>query len=155
MKIRYAQGIARVPQPSLGGGVIRHRPILPVLITGPLTFALRDGLLDSGADDTVFPDRVAKQIGVDLGKAIPHPVSLAGRGILLCRFAPARLRITDGRQETYEWQAVIGFAPIALRYALLGHAGFLQYFDAEFRGADREVVLTPNPALPSQQKTAP
>jgi hypothetical protein len=28
--------------------------------------------------------------------------------------------------------------------SLLGHAGFLQYFDAEFRGADREVILAPN-----------
>jgi hypothetical protein len=30
---------------------------------------------------------------------------------------------------------------------LLGYAGFLQYFDAKFRGADRAVILTPNPTF--------
>jgi hypothetical protein len=38
-----------------------------------------------------------------------------------------------------------------LRYSLLGHAGFLQFFDAEFRGADQEVVLTPNSSFPGQR----
>jgi len=47
-----------------------------------------------------------------------------------------------------EWTAVVGFVAIRLNYNLLGHAGFLQYFDTEFRGADRMVVLTLNRSFP-------
>jgi len=43
---------------------------------------------------------------------------------------------------------VVGFVAIRLNYNLLGHAGFLQYFDTEFRGADRMVVLTLNRSFP-------
>jgi hypothetical protein len=32
---------------------------------------------------------------------------------------------------------------------LLGYAGFLQYFDAEFRGVDCEAILTPKRSFPS------
>jgi hypothetical protein len=34
---------------------------------------------------------------------------------------------------------------------ILGHAGFLEYFDAEFRGADRTVILTPNRRFPGSR----
>lgn len=47
------------PVPSLGGGQVRHRPVLAVLLTGTATPQLRDGLLDTGADDTVCSDAVA------------------------------------------------------------------------------------------------
>jgi hypothetical protein len=40
------------PVPSLGGKQVRHRPIVPVLLTGTVTPQLRDGLIDTGADDT-------------------------------------------------------------------------------------------------------
>ena len=53
------------------------------------------------------------------------------------------LLITDAR-ETYRWSALVGFVPMRLHYQLLGHAGFLEYFEAEFRGRDREVILRAN-----------
>jgi hypothetical protein len=59
------------------------------------------------------------------------------------------LRITDGLRETYEWTVVVDFVTTRLRYALLGYAEFLQYFDSEFRGADREGILIPKPSFPS------
>jgi hypothetical protein len=68
-----------------------------------------------------------------------------------CRYAPVKLFITDVISETYEWTAIVGFAPVVFRHALLGHAGFLQYFNAEFRGHDREVILTTNPSFPGRR----
>jgi hypothetical protein len=59
-------------------------------------------------------------------------------------FAAVTLRLSDG-VETCEWQATVGFVDLPLRWALLGHAGFLDFFDIEFRGARREVALAPNP----------
>jgi hypothetical protein len=102
-------------------------------------------VLDTGADDTVFPDWVATTIGVDLSR----DVGLLGRGVVVCSYLPAELRISDGKGETYEWTAVVGFVQQSLlARPLLGYAGFLQYFDADFRGADCEVILTPNRSFP-------
>jgi hypothetical protein len=131
--------------PSLGGGRLRHRPIKAVLLTGSAASRLFDGLLDTGADDTVFAEAIATIVGVDLTQSEERLVGLAGRpGPVRCRYAPVQLRISDGGSETYEWRAVAGFLPGPLHYNLLGHAGFLQFFNAHFDGAAREVTLTPN-----------
>jgi Aspartyl protease len=113
--------------------------------------SLRDGLLDTGADDTVFPVDLAESLGIDLSKEPAHDVGLAGRGSVPCRYAKVALRITDGK-ETYSWEAVVGFMPIALRYVLLGHAGFLQFFDVDFRGADKDFQMWPNRDFPGKRK---
>jgi hypothetical protein len=98
---------------------------------------------------TVFEDKIAALIGVDLSHAEERDLGIVERPQpVRCRYAPVPLRITDGLLETYEWTAVVGFVATRLRLALLGYAGFLQYFDAEFRGADREVLLTPNRSFP-------
>jgi len=120
---------------------------LAVRITGPRGSRLRDGLLDTGADETILDSSVAPLIGIDLNQALEREINLVGRGRVPCRYATVQLRITDGIAETYEWDTVVGFAPFPILRGLLGFAGFLQFFDAAFRGADREVTLLPNAAF--------
>ena len=145
MRIPYLVAQAKSPLPSLGGSLLRARPVLAVRIAGPARSLLLDGLLDTGSDDTVFEEWVAATIGVDLSQAAERQVGLVGRTSLVrCRYAPVELRITDGIRETYQWTTLVGFVSTHLRYSLLGHASCLQFFDAHFRGADREVELTPN-----------
>jgi hypothetical protein len=117
---------------------------MSVRITSPSQSVVRDCLLDSGADDTVFPEKLAAVLGIDLAHLPQLTINLAGRAPVLCRYAAVELRITDGVQKTYEWTATVGFAPVWLQYPLLGHAGFLQYIDAHLRGADHEAILAPN-----------
>lgn len=149
MIVSYLPVTGTRPILSLGGSLTRYRPVMAVRITGPSDSRIRDGLLDTGADDTIFEDVLAPLIGVDLSQAKEKQVGLAGRPQpIRCRFAAVTLRITDGRNETYEWKAVVGFVSTRLNYNLLGHAGFLQYFDADFRGADYQVELTANRSLP-------
>jgi predicted aspartyl protease len=105
--------------------------------------SLRDGLLDTGADDTILSEKAATALGIDLSQATPHSIGLAARGLIQCRYAEVALRITDGK-EVHEWSAVVGFVAAPLHYVLLGHAGFLQFFDVEFRGADQEFRLRTN-----------
>jgi hypothetical protein len=101
--------------------------------------------LDSGADDTVFPEWLAAVIGLDLNSAVEHDIHLAGRGKpVRCRYLAAKIRISDGRLETFEWDAIVGFVAVPLKWPLFGHAGFLQYFDTMFRGADYVAELSPN-----------
>lgn len=144
MMVRYTLCPDRTPVPALGGATLMPRPILAIRITGPSGSRLRDGLLDTGADETILDPSVAPLIGVDLNHAVEREVHLAGRGRIFCRYALVQLRITDGIAETYEWDTVVGFAPFPVLRSLLGFAGFLQFFDAAFRGADQEVSLLPN-----------
>ena len=145
MLIRYTPCPVRTAVPALGGATLVPRPILALRITGPAGSRLRDGLLDTGADETIVDPSVAPLIGVDLSQAPEREINLIGRGRIRCRYAAVQLRISDGIAETYEWDTVVGFAPFPILRGLLGFAGFLQFFNANFRGADREVTLLPNP----------
>ena len=150
MRVGYLIGRASQPLPSWSGGRQRPRPVTAVGVTGPTGFHPRDCLLDTGADDTIFPEAVAIRTGVDLTTAPAITINLAGRGPVTCRFAPVQLRLSDGI-ETYEWTTTVGFAPVPLIFALLGYAGFFEYFDVDFRGAAREALITPATTFPGRR----
>jgi len=138
--------------PSLGGQRVRYRPITAIRLIGPTSGLIRDGLLDTGADDTVFPEETARLLGIDLDQAEERQIVLAARVTpIRCRYAPVQIHLTDGRDETYEWTAVVAFVSARLHYNLLGHAGFLQYFGAFFDGEARQVTLTPRPSFPGHR----
>jgi hypothetical protein len=57
-----------------------------------------------------------------------------------------------GRDESYRWTTVIGFAQFASstdECSILGHAGCLEFFLAEFDGLSQVVELTPRSNFPS------
>lgn len=141
------------PIPSLGGVRVRYRPVMAIRITASAVSRLFDGLIDSGADDTVFADSAAITLGIDLQGAEERSVHLVGRPRpIRVRYAPVQLLITDGSQETYEWSAVVGFVSGRLHYNLLGQAGFLQFFDCTLRGEpDYETLITPKSSFPGRQ----
>jgi hypothetical protein len=151
VKFPYLIDHAKVPQPSLGGGVERPRPVIAVRLAGPTGSRILDGHLDTAADDTIFPLWVSTLIGLDLSVAAEQDIHLAGRGQpYRARFLPVELHLSDGRESCW-WRAMVGFVSVPLRRALLGQAGFLQFFDSDFRGADREVILTPNRSFTGQK----
>lgn len=151
MKFPYMAVSTKLPVPSLAGLHVRFRPVIAVLLTGTATPQLRDGLLDTGADDTVFSEAVASSLGLDLTLAEQRSISLAGRPQpVLCRYAQSQIRISDG-VETFEWPATVGFVAARLHYALLGQAGFLQYFSADFDGETHIVTLTPKLSFPGRR----
>jgi len=61
-------------------------------------------------------------------------------------YASVTMLLTDG-YESCEWDAIVGFSTVPMRWALLGHAGFLEFFDVELFGARREVTIKPNSAF--------
>jgi hypothetical protein len=93
--------------------------------------------LDTGADDTVFSERIASAIGVNLDLAPSGYASGIGSGLVALRYAQVMLRIATSK-ERREWQALVGFTAAPMQYAVLGFGGFLQYFDAAFRGGLRK-----------------
>lgn len=46
-------------------------------------------------------------------------------------YGKVSIQIKEGVEE-YRWSAVVGIVAEPWPEAILGHAGFLQYFDAEF-----------------------
>ncbi len=151
MILPYIPGQSPVPVPSLGGASVRHRPIVSARIHGPHQSLLLDGQLDTGAEDTILPERYAPRLGLNLSARPRLSLHLAGRGVVSCRFAAVTLRITDGCRETYEWPAMIGFVAVPLLRSLWGHAGFLQFFDVTFRGAAHEVEIVTNASFPGRR----
>ena len=141
------------PVPSLGGVLVRYRPVMAVRLTASAPSRLFDGLIDSRADDTVFTDSVATTLGIDLQGAEDRSVHLVGRPTpIRIRYAPVQLLISDGDQETFEWTAVVGFVSGRLHYNLLGQAGFLQFFDCSLRGEpDYEALLAPKASFPGRR----
>jgi hypothetical protein len=133
--------------PSLGGRSVRPRPLVWLGVTGPTGSVARTALLDTGSDDTVFPDQLASLIGIDLSNLAVLPMRRPGGQRIPLRFAKVMLRLTDG-QEFREWPAIVGFTPAPLPYPLLGFAGCLQYFTATFRGDIEEVELAVNALYP-------
>ena len=131
------------PVTSLGGAMVRYRPIIPVRVFGPSSSRLIDGCVDCGSDDTIFPLSRARKLGIDLTGAPQGEAHPVGGTIVPYVYAAVTLRLSDG-VETCEWKATVGFVDLPLRWALLGHGGFLDFFDADLRGARREVFMTPN-----------
>jgi len=145
------------PVPSLGGAAVRYRPIVPIGFSGPLGWRFIDGCLDCGSDDTILPLSLARKLGIDLTGAPQGEAHPVGGTIVPYAYAAVTLRVSDGI-ETCEWSATVGFVDLPLRWALLGHAGFLDFFDADLRGARREVFMTPNRQFPGafrSQQTLP
>ena len=65
MIVRYTPCPVSSGVPALAGALIMPRPMLAVRITGPSGYRLHDGLLDTGADETVLNPSIAPRIGVD------------------------------------------------------------------------------------------
>jgi hypothetical protein len=109
---------------------------------------MEKGLLDIGADDTVFSDVVASHIGIDLFHAPTGGASGVGpMAAVVLRYAEVVLRISDGKEHR-EWPARVGFTSAPLHRPLLGYAGFLQFFSATFHGDREEAELSVNGSYP-------
>jgi len=132
---------------TLGGRFVRPRPVIMVSVTGPAKTHPAEAVIDTGADDTVFPERLAVKIGLDLSNAPVGSGTTASLAHIRLRYARVTLRISDGREHR-EWPAWVGFTSVRLAFPMLGFAGVLQFFDADFRGGREEVELAVNPLYP-------
>ena len=129
--------------PSLGGERARYRPVVPLHVEGPSGSCDLDVLVDSGADDVVLPEGLAEALGIDLRRASFRSAASVGAARVSYQYASVELAVSDGN-ETFRWGALVGFLSGAMSFPVVGHAGFLQFFDAELLGAERVLVLRPN-----------
>jgi hypothetical protein len=147
MRFPYQMTQAVRPAIALGGRWVRPQPLIHVSLVGSATTRPVLGILDTAADDTVFPDYVAARIGLDLSGAPTGSSSGVGRVPVQLRYAQVKLRVASGG-EFREWPALVGFTSLPVRYPMLGFAGFLQFFTSTFHGDREEVELVVNSLYP-------
>ena len=149
MSLRFPYQLAAVGHAvlPLGGRWVRPRPLVPITVMGPRDSRLRMALVDTAADDTVFPEVLAGLIGVDLTSAPAGTAGGVGGLTFAVRYAQVTLRLTDGR-EFREWPAWVGFTAARLVHPLLGFAGCLQFFSVLALGDREEVELIANRLYP-------
>jgi hypothetical protein len=137
--------------PSRPEGIL-YRPVVPVRIIGRSGSARLLALVDTGSDDTLF----ARSIGETIGARIDQEPSWAIQGIGGHEIGAARgeieIEISDGR-SVLRWLQPVGFLSMPTsedELAVLGHAGFLQYFRASFDSERHELTLRPNRSFPAR-----
>jgi hypothetical protein len=149
MKFSYIALPTRRPVFPLGGAMARHRPLAAIEVRGPSGTRSLTAALDSGSDDTLLPAYLAPLLGIDLDSAPSGESGTVGGSPVAYRYATVSFRLSDGYEE-YAWDAIAGFVGAPMRWAILGHAGALQYFDVQFLGSRREVSMSANPSFPGR-----
>ena len=104
-------------------------------------------LVDSGADDTLFPLEMVELLGIALHPPTGHAMRWRGQRFAL-RYGNAELELVDDNGETLRWSAIVAFTAAALRYPLLGVCGCLEFLDVRFPGAGRMIDLEANRSHP-------
>jgi hypothetical protein len=115
-------------------------------LIGPLGTVTIQALVDTGSDETIFPLSVATSIGVKLDRHSASQASAVGGHTVELIPGAVELRIANDR-ETFSWHTVAGFLnarELEDEIALLGYAGFLEFFRATFDSSDYEVEITPH-----------
>jgi hypothetical protein len=118
-----------------------YRPMIPIQLFGPAGDHEFTALVDTGADDTLFPDYLIRELGVVIPANDYAAISGIEGSMTLVRYGTIDLLIPEAGGG-YRWSARVGFH--AGHRVALGHGGFLEYFTASFSGRGRHLTLTPN-----------
>jgi Aspartyl protease len=120
------------------------RPEIPIRIVSPNGSVEVTGLLDTGADHVFLSVMLADLLGIEID--IGPAESAEGAGGHQLKIWPGEVQFEiSGNGESYRWNAQIGFIesgddPAA---AYLGHAGFLEHFQANFDYVEESIELIP------------
>ena len=148
MKLSYTGLISLAP--DTGEPNLIFRPEIQVTIHGPRGSRDLLALVDTGADNTIFPEATASALGIPLiPTAGPSARAYGGQAISLS-YAHVELELIL-EAVRWQWYARVFFAASAAQgeSVVLGHQGFLEYFTATFFGDECALELVPNTELPS------
>jgi hypothetical protein len=108
-----------------GGSETVYRPLIPVLLHGPAGYEDLRGLVDTGSDDTLFPDDLVRSLGLVLNPNEHAVIAGIEGSMTVVRYGMVDLEI-PGQGGGYRWSARVGFH--AGPRIVLGHSGFLEFF---------------------------
>ena len=137
------------PTPSHPDSTVTYRPYIPIRVVGPRGSARLDGLLDTGADETVLPRSITEVLGIDLDVGAQARFRGVGGQIVVVTYGRVELEVGT-KSRWFRWPATVAFLD-GRESAILGHSGFLEHFTASFSGQRRLVTLTPSGVLSARQ----
>jgi hypothetical protein len=127
------------------------RPVITIRIIGPKSEARWDALVDTGADETLFPISLANLLGVELDQRQTSEAAGISGDRLKIYYGEVDIQI-ELDQQTVAWRTVVGFVDFGSvddEVIILGQGGCLDFFTATFDGEQAELELVPNSLLPS------
>ena len=127
------------------------RPIITIRVIGPKADARWDALVDSGADETLFPLSLAEALGIELDQQMTSEAAGISGDRLKIHYGDVELLIESGK-ESISWKTTVGFVDFGSasdEVIILGHGGCLDFLTVTFDGENAELELTPNALLPS------
>jgi predicted aspartyl protease len=139
-----AYEVSSTPATPVSSGFI-YRPVIPFALIGPAGVLDFYGLLDTGADETLITRRMAERLGLSAVDGPTYVIESAG-GEVKVAYAKVTIEVSE-RSEVFRWDATVGVTDQDWTEALLGHSGFLAYFDVMFRGDACEIELSRNAAV--------
>ena len=149
MRFPYSLNIS--PAIDTGEEVVLLRPEVPLRVHGPNGVTRVNALVDTGADNCIFPVSIAHLLGITINKGVgPGATAFGGQRIELS-FADVEVELNDDEHPPIRWTARLYFADFPEdeeKTAILGHEGFLDFFVATFHGKDCVLDLTPTDDMP-------
>lgn len=106
-------------------------------------------MVDTGADETLFPISIARALGVELDQQLTSEAAGISGARLTIHYGDVELRI-ENAGETIAWKTTEGFVDFGStndEVIILGHGGCLDYFTTTFDGEQAELAIEAN-ALP-------
>jgi len=141
MKFPY-QEYPRQPSDAFPDTKVRIIPIIPVTLVGPQKSITVDALVDSGAENCIFPGMLGLALGLDVNRAPKQLLSGLGGRVVEARFHHIELKVG---KETIKAYAGFSFDTIGIT-GLLGQRGFFDSFRVVFdRPANSVIVNRINP----------
>ena len=126
------------------------RPMIQIRVRGQTRSATYWALVDTGADQVVFPASLARDLNISLDSTLTGRGNSFGGGALNFILGQVELEIRHS-ESTVKFQTEVGFMEFDSpddEVLILGQAGFLAYFTATFDGEDAVLTLSPNSKLP-------
>jgi predicted aspartyl protease len=123
---------------------VLYRPEVRVHVIGPTDDVFLRGLVDTGADSTIFPRSIADAIGVELDDSRTSRASGFTGDQVAVTYAEVELEVMQ-RDEHRRWRTLVGFVDYARpewEQTLLGRSGFLDQFRATLDAKGKQLELT-------------
>ena len=115
------------------------RPVIPIKISYGNRSVEYNVLIDSGADSSIFDDRLAPLLGIDIATGTPARVGGIAGQTALYFIHPVKIEVGGWPIEMQ-----VGFLPLPVgtfNYGVVGHEGFFEHFVVTFDLLKEEIEL--------------
>jgi predicted aspartyl protease len=119
------------------------RPEIPIHVMGPKKSRQFQALVDTGTDYTILPKSIADDCGILTVPGNGPPIKVFGGEVLPTSFGDVQFELRHDNVRV-RWNARVQFFEFSSaedESLLLGHVGFLDYFDATFHGQKGMLTL--------------